>query len=52
MSINPKSVSSSSLALEAVNIMQELKITTIFVLENNKPIGVLHIHDCFKAGLI
>jgi arabinose-5-phosphate isomerase len=52
MSANPKNVSSDSLALEAVNIMQELQITTIFVLEQQKPVGVLHIHDCFKAGLI
>ena len=52
MTKNPKNVSSESLALEAVNIMQELQITTIFVLDKQKPIGVLHIHDCFKAGLI
>ncbi|MBL6785430.1 MAG: KpsF/GutQ family sugar-phosphate isomerase [Rickettsiales bacterium] len=52
MSVNPKTVSSSSLALEAVNIMQESQITTIFVIEANKPQGLLHIHDCFKAGLI
>ena len=52
MSANPKNVSSDSLALEAVNIMQELQITTIFVVEQQKPVGVLHIHDCFKAGLI
>jgi arabinose-5-phosphate isomerase len=52
MTANPKNVSSASLALEAVNIMQELQITTIFVVEQQKPVGVLHIHDCFKAGLI
>ncbi|MBT4921996.1 MAG: KpsF/GutQ family sugar-phosphate isomerase [Rickettsiales bacterium] len=52
MSKNPKSVSVSSSALEAVNIMQKLKITTIFVLDGKKPQGVVHIHDCFKAGLI
>ncbi|MBT4989058.1 MAG: KpsF/GutQ family sugar-phosphate isomerase [Rickettsiales bacterium] len=52
MSSKPQFVTTSSSALEAVNIMQKLKITTIFVLEDNKPQGVVHIHDCFKAGLI
>ena len=52
MSSKPQFVTTSSSALEAVNVMQKLKITTIFVLEDNKPQGVVHIHDCFKAGLI
>jgi len=52
MSKNPKTISSTSLALEAVNIMNEKKITSIFVLDQQKPVGVVHIHDCFKAGII
>lgn len=49
---NPKTISGNSLAVEAVNIMTQFKITTIFVVENKKPIGAIHIHDCFKIGLI
>jgi arabinose-5-phosphate isomerase len=52
MSKNPILISQNSLALEAVNIMQDKKITSIFVQENQQPIGVIHIHDCFKAGIL
>ena len=52
MNPNPKVIDNNSLALEGVNIMQKLKITTVFVIDDYKPVGVLHIHDCFKAGLI
>ena len=35
--------------------MTSNKITQLFVLEagarNKKPVGVLHIHDCLRAGL-
>jgi arabinose-5-phosphate isomerase len=26
-------------------------ITNLFVVEENKPIGLIHIHDCLKAGV-
>jgi arabinose-5-phosphate isomerase len=33
--------------------MNEHKITRLFVLgpEGRQPIGILHIHDCLRAGL-
>ena len=35
--------------------MNEKKITRLFVLEagdaGKKPVGILHIHDCLRAGL-
>jgi arabinose-5-phosphate isomerase len=27
------------------------KITTLFVLENGRPIGVIHVHDLLRAGV-
>ncbi len=51
MTKNPKTISPNSIAAEAVKIMNEKKITSLFVIENNKPIGVIHIHDCLNKGV-
>ena len=47
----PKSVTKATLATEALRIMNENKITTLFAVENEEPIGILHIHDCLRAGI-
>ena len=52
MTKNPITIKKESLAISAVNIMQEKQITDIFVTESDEVIGILHIHDCFKAGII
>ena len=40
------------LASEAVAVMNENKITTLFVIAKDLPVGILHIHDCLRAGVI
>lgn len=53
MTRNPKILGSNALAIEAVNIMNKYDITNIFVVNNEQhPIGIINLHDCFKAGLI
>ncbi len=39
-------------AAEAVDMMQEKKITALLVKDENKLVGALNIHDLFKAGLM
>ena len=51
MTKNPITIIKESLAIEAFTLMNKKSITSIFVLENNKIIGVLHLHDCLKAGV-
>ena len=51
MTKNPKTVDENVYVNEALNIMEKKKITQIFVTKNNKPIGILHIHDCIELGL-
>lgn len=54
MTSNPKTIRQNALAQEALAIMNTKKITSLFVVENtqeNKPIGILHIHDCLRAGI-
>jgi arabinose-5-phosphate isomerase len=52
MTKDPQTVKPDVFAASAVHLMQEKKITTLFVLENKKPIGVLRILDCLQAGVI
>jgi len=52
MTKNPKTVSKEMMASEVVKIMNEKKITNLFVIENKKPIGVIHIHDLLKNGVV
>ena len=51
MTKNPITIIKESLAIEAFTLMNKKSITSIFVLENHKIIGVLHLHDCLKAGV-
>ena len=51
MTRDPKVAAPGKLAAEALTLMTEKNITQLFVLEDARPIGVLHIHDCLRAGL-
>lgn len=48
----PRTVAKEMLAIEALALMNNSKISAVFVIdEAKKPIGLLHIHDCLRAGL-
>lgn len=50
---SPTTVPPTMLAVEAVALMNEKKIHMVFVVEDEqKPIGILHIHDCLHAGVM
>ena len=51
MTKNPKTINKDILASEAIKILNEKKITNLFVVEDNKAVGVVHIHDLLKAGI-
>ena len=52
MTKSPKTIKKDALASEALGIMNHLKITSLFIVDDeNKPIGLLHIHDCLRAGV-
>ena len=52
MNRTPKTVAPSLLASEAVKLLNEKRITSLFVVEDGRPIGLVHIHDFLKAGVI
>ncbi|MDA9231026.1 KpsF/GutQ family sugar-phosphate isomerase [Rickettsiales bacterium] len=57
MSKNPIVIEENTLAVEAVALMNEKKITNLFVVKdkndvnNLEIIGILHIHDCLRAKI-
>lgn len=51
MTASPVTIRPSALAAEALGIMNERSITSIFVVEDHKPVGIIHIHDCLRAGV-
>ena len=50
MTKNPTIASKDMFTSEAVKIMNDKKITNMFVVEDKKPIGAIHIHDLLKNG--
>ena len=47
----PLSVASRTLAAEAIKIINEKKCTNLFVVDDGKPVGIVHIHDLLRAGI-
>jgi arabinose-5-phosphate isomerase len=53
MSANPKTISDAILAAEALTIMESASITALIVEDHSQhPIGVLHMHDILRAGVV
>lgn len=55
MTKNPILIDQEMLAVEAIGLMNKKSITSLFVAEKNsdnkKVVGILHIHDCLRAGV-
>ncbi|MBX3486344.1 MAG: KpsF/GutQ family sugar-phosphate isomerase [Candidatus Paracaedibacteraceae bacterium] len=51
MTQNPTTTNATTLMTEALALMNNKKITSLFILEDNKPIGIIHIHDFLRAGI-
>lgn len=49
---NPRSIAPDMLAAEALAMMSG-KITALFVVDGQgAPVGLLHLHDCLRAGVV
>lgn len=51
MNTHPITIGKTMLAAEALGIMNTKSITCLFVVEAGKPVGIIHIHDCLRAGV-
>jgi len=55
MTRNPRIIEKDALAAKALQMMEEHKITSLFILEgdeNRKPLGIIHMHDLLRAGIV
>jgi arabinose-5-phosphate isomerase len=51
MTKGPITVRSDRLASEVLEILNSWKITALFVVDDKKPVGIVHLHDLLRAGV-
>jgi len=51
MTRSPRTIRPQALAAEALAEMNECKITSLFVVDGERPVGLVHVHDCLRAGV-
>jgi arabinose-5-phosphate isomerase len=51
MTASPKTVSPELLASAALEMINASSITALFVVEDGRPVGIIHIHDLLRAGV-
>ena len=52
MTVLPKTISPDELAVEALDVLRKNEISQLVVAENGKYLGIIHIHDLIREGLI
>lgn len=52
MTVNPKSVAAGALAVEALDMLRQYDITQLLVTEGHTYLGIIHLHDLVREGLI
>jgi len=52
MTPEPKTVSPDLLASAALEMLNASKITTLFVVEDGRPVGIIHVHDLLRVGVV
>jgi arabinose-5-phosphate isomerase len=52
LSTNPKIISPEILAVEALDVLRKHDISQLIVAENNQYLGILHLHDLVREGII
>jgi arabinose-5-phosphate isomerase len=48
----PKTVTPDLMASAAVEVINSSAITALFVVEDGRPVGIIHIHDLLRAGFV
>ncbi|HVJ40584.1 MAG TPA: KpsF/GutQ family sugar-phosphate isomerase [Dongiaceae bacterium] len=52
MTPHPRTIRAAALAAEALGVMNEKSITSLFVVDAEHPVGIIRLHDCLRAGLV
>jgi arabinose-5-phosphate isomerase len=51
MTRKPKTIRPDQLVSEALELINTMKITALFVVEGERPVGIVHVHDLLRAGV-
>ena len=51
MTVRPKTIRPDTLLARAIEILSSSSITALFVLEDGRPVGIVHMHDLLRAGV-
>lgn len=52
MTVQPKSIGPDALAIDALDLMRKYDITQLLVVEDGRYLGIIHLHDLVREGLI
>lgn len=52
MSVSPKIIEASALAVKAFNLMDKFQITSVVVTDNGQYAGLIHVHDVMREGIV
>jgi arabinose-5-phosphate isomerase len=52
MTATPRTAAPDALAADLLALMNETRITSLFVVEAGRPVGILHVHDLLRAGVL
>lgn len=52
MSLKPKTINPDSLAINAFQLMEDNNITQLAVVQDEKYVGMIHLHDILKEGIV
>ncbi len=52
MTKNPKTIKSTDMVSDALNILEDFSITQLVVVDNGNYKGVIHLHDILKEGIV
>ena len=51
MTVGPRTIGPDHLAVEAVRIMQDVEVSVLIITDEDRPVGMVHLHELLQAGL-
>jgi arabinose-5-phosphate isomerase len=52
MTPTPRTTTPDALAADLLGLMNEMRITSLFVVQDDRPVGILHMHDLLRVGVM
>jgi arabinose-5-phosphate isomerase len=52
MNVNPKSAMKDTMAVDALDLMKKYNISQLLITDKNKYVGMVHLHDLVKEGIL